>query len=117
MPFAYGHYIENLGNEPLVFLEMFRNPLFQDVSAAQWMANLPPQVSADALNMPRDRGAAEGQASGHRLSTESPRARAGPWALLVTPAGGRAGCGRCARRCPRGRTGRRGCPACGRPAR
>ncbi|SDK40135.1 oxalate decarboxylase [Nonomuraea maritima] len=54
VPFAYGHYIENLGNEPLVFLEMFRNPLFQDVSAAQWMANLPPQVSADALNMPRE---------------------------------------------------------------
>lgn len=26
VPFAYGHYVENLGNEPLKFLEMFRNP-------------------------------------------------------------------------------------------
>ncbi|MEV6987103.1 oxalate decarboxylase family bicupin [Sphaerisporangium sp. NPDC051017] len=54
VPFAYGHYIENLGNEPLVFLEMFRDPRFEDVSAMQWMANLPPQVSADTLNMPRE---------------------------------------------------------------
>ncbi|GII58412.1 oxalate decarboxylase OxdC [Planotetraspora thailandica] len=53
VPFAYGHYIENLGKEPLVFLEMFRNPRFEDISATQWMANLPPQVSADTLNVPR----------------------------------------------------------------
>jgi oxalate decarboxylase len=53
VPFAYGHYIENLGSEPLVFLEMFRNPRFEDISAMQWMANTPPQVSADTLNVPR----------------------------------------------------------------
>jgi oxalate decarboxylase len=53
VPFAYGHYIENLGTEPLVFLEMFRNPRFEDISAAQWMANIPAQVSADTLNLPR----------------------------------------------------------------
>jgi oxalate decarboxylase len=52
VPFAYGHYIENLGQEPLVFLEMFRNPRFEDISAAQWMANTPAQVSADTLNVP-----------------------------------------------------------------
>ncbi|MDH2424495.1 oxalate decarboxylase family bicupin [Sphaerisporangium sp. TRM90804] len=54
VPFAYGHYIENLGNEPLVFLEMFRDPRFADISATQWMANTPPQVTADTLNVPRD---------------------------------------------------------------
>ncbi|WP_066367243.1 oxalate decarboxylase family bicupin [Herbidospora mongoliensis] len=54
VPFAYGHYIENLGDEPLVFLEMFRHPRFEDISAMQWMANLPPQVSADTINMPRE---------------------------------------------------------------
>ncbi|MFG1707819.1 oxalate decarboxylase family bicupin [Nonomuraea sp. M3C6] len=53
VPFAYGHYVENLGKEPLVFLEMFRNPRFEDISATQWMANTPPQVSADTLNVPR----------------------------------------------------------------
>jgi oxalate decarboxylase len=53
VPFAYGHYLENLGDEPLVFLELFRNPRFEDVSAAQWMANTPPQVSADTINVSR----------------------------------------------------------------
>jgi oxalate decarboxylase len=32
---------------------MFRNPRFEDISATQWMANTPAQVSADTLNMPR----------------------------------------------------------------
>ncbi len=36
-----------------MFLEMFRNPRFEDISLAQWMANTPPQVSADTLNIPR----------------------------------------------------------------
>ena len=53
VPFAYGHYLENLGNEPLVFLELFRDAQFADISAAQWMANTPPQVSADTINIPR----------------------------------------------------------------
>ncbi|MEU8270018.1 oxalate decarboxylase family bicupin [Sphaerisporangium sp. NPDC049002] len=53
VPFAYGHYVENLGTEPLVFLEMFRNPRFEDISLTQWMANTPPQVSADTLDIPR----------------------------------------------------------------
>ncbi|WP_280175100.1 hypothetical protein [Micromonospora cremea] len=54
MPFAYGHYIENLGDEPLVFLEIFRKPRFEDISLTQWMANTPPQVIADTLNLPRE---------------------------------------------------------------
>lgn len=53
VPFAYGHYVENVGNEPLVFLELFRQPRFEDVSLTQWMANIPPQVSADTVNVPR----------------------------------------------------------------
>lgn len=54
VPFAYGHYIENLGDQPLRFLEMFRNPRFEDISLAQWMANTPPQITADTLNLPRE---------------------------------------------------------------
>ncbi|WP_238013099.1 oxalate decarboxylase family bicupin [Dactylosporangium sp. AC04546] len=53
VPFAYGHYVENTGTEPLVFLEMFRSPRFEDISLSQWMANTPSQVSADTLNVPR----------------------------------------------------------------
>jgi oxalate decarboxylase len=54
VPFAYGHYIENLGDEPLVFLEMFRKPRFEDISLTQWMANLPAEISAATLNLPRE---------------------------------------------------------------
>ncbi|MET8909142.1 oxalate decarboxylase family bicupin [Micromonospora sp. NPDC004551] len=53
VPFAYGHYIENIGDEPLVFLEMFRKPRFEDISLAQWMANMPAEVIADTINLPR----------------------------------------------------------------
>src|ERR1700746_1787575 len=40
-----GHYIENTGDEPLRFLEMFRSSYFADVSLNQWMA-LPKLVQA-----------------------------------------------------------------------
>jgi oxalate decarboxylase len=53
VPFAYGHYVENTGDQPLVFLEMFRAPRFEDISVTQWMANTPAQVIADTINMPR----------------------------------------------------------------
>ena len=51
VPFAYGHYIENTGDEPLTFLEMFRTPRFEDISVMQWMANIPAKVMADTLNV------------------------------------------------------------------
>ena len=53
MPSAYGHYIENTGTKPLVFLEMFRASRFEDISATQWMANIPPEIMSDTLNLPR----------------------------------------------------------------
>jgi len=41
VPFAMGHYIENTGDTPLRFLEMFRSPRYADVSLRQWMALTP----------------------------------------------------------------------------
>jgi oxalate decarboxylase len=46
-----GHYIENTGNEMLRFLEMFRSPLFVDVSLNQWMALTPPELVQGHLNL------------------------------------------------------------------
>lgn len=54
VPFAYGHYIQNTGDQPLVFLEMFRASRFEDVSMMQWAANIPSYIMADTLNMPRE---------------------------------------------------------------
>ncbi len=46
-----GHYIENIGDTTLRYLEMFRHPLFQDVSLNQWMALTPPELVRAHLNL------------------------------------------------------------------
>jgi oxalate decarboxylase len=51
IPFAMGHYVENTGDEPLRFLEMFRSDHFADVSLRQWMALSPPTMVAEHLNL------------------------------------------------------------------
>src|SRR6266478_2413326 len=51
VPFAMGHYIENTGDEPLRFLEMFRSARFMDVSLNQWMALTPPELVQTHLNL------------------------------------------------------------------
>jgi oxalate decarboxylase len=51
VPFAMGHYVENTGDEPLVFLEMFRSDRFADVSLNQWMALTPPELVQAHLNL------------------------------------------------------------------
>jgi oxalate decarboxylase len=51
VPFAMGHYIENTGDTPLRFLEMFKSPRFQDVSLNQWMALTPPELVEAHLNL------------------------------------------------------------------
>jgi oxalate decarboxylase len=51
IPFAMAHYIENLSDEPLRFLEMFRSDHFADVSLNQWMALTPPELVRAHLNL------------------------------------------------------------------
>ena len=51
VPFAMGHYVENTGDEPLRFLEMFRSPYFADISANQWLAVTPPELVKAHLNL------------------------------------------------------------------
>jgi oxalate decarboxylase len=51
IPFAMGHYIENTGDEPLRFLEMFRSDRFADISLSQWMALTPPELVQQHLNL------------------------------------------------------------------
>jgi oxalate decarboxylase len=53
VPFAMGHYIENLGDEPVRFLEMFRSDRYADVSLNQWLALTPPELVAEHLNVDR----------------------------------------------------------------
>jgi oxalate decarboxylase len=51
VPFAMGHYIENTGNTPLRFLEMFKSSYYADVSLNQWMALTPPELVEAHLNL------------------------------------------------------------------
>ncbi|MCC6614231.1 MAG: oxalate decarboxylase family bicupin [Anaerolineae bacterium] len=51
VPFAMGHYIENTGDEPLRFLELFNSDRFADISLMQWMALVPPELVQAHLNL------------------------------------------------------------------
>jgi oxalate decarboxylase len=51
VPFATGHYVENIGDEPLRFLELFRSPRFADISLNQWLALTPPELVQAHLNL------------------------------------------------------------------
>jgi len=51
VPHAMAHYVENLGDEPLLYPEMFRTPRFMDVSLNQWMALTPPKLVETHLNL------------------------------------------------------------------
>jgi len=51
VPFAMGHYVENIGKEPLRFLELFRSPIFADISLNQWMALTPAELVQAHLNL------------------------------------------------------------------
>ncbi|EGL17972.1 MULTISPECIES: oxalate decarboxylase family bicupin [Paenibacillus] len=50
VPFAYGHYIQNTGEETVWFLEMFKSDRFADVSLNQWMALTPRDLVRDNLH-------------------------------------------------------------------
>lgn len=54
VPISMGHYVENIGDTTFVYLELFRSAKFEDVSLMQWLANIPPDVVATTLNMPRE---------------------------------------------------------------
>jgi oxalate decarboxylase len=58
VPFAMGHYVENTGDEPLRFLEMFRSDRFADVSLSQWLALTPPALVQAHLGLGPDAMAA-----------------------------------------------------------
>jgi oxalate decarboxylase len=48
---AYGHYIRNIGNSDLVYLEVFRSSYFADVSLSDWLTHTPPALVAQHFNV------------------------------------------------------------------
>jgi len=51
IPKEAGHYIQNIGDEPLIFIELFKNPVYSDISLNKWLATTPTQIVADHLNI------------------------------------------------------------------
>lgn len=51
VPNAAAHYIENLGSDDLVFLEIFKSSYFADFSLNQWMRRLPVQMVEEHLHL------------------------------------------------------------------
>lgn len=51
VPMVAGHYVQNIGDEPLIFLEVFRNPNYSDISLNKWLATTPEQIVSDHLNV------------------------------------------------------------------
>lgn len=54
VPVANSHYVENIGNETVVYMEVLQAPKYQDLSAGQWLGLTPKQVIKDTLNLPDD---------------------------------------------------------------
>jgi oxalate decarboxylase len=48
------HYIENTGDEDLVFVEVFPTPFYQDISLAEWLAHTPSRLVEQHLEVGED---------------------------------------------------------------
>ena len=46
-----GHYVKNVGNDDLVFLEVFNTDTYQSISLSDWLAHSPPEMVAATFNM------------------------------------------------------------------
>jgi oxalate decarboxylase len=49
-----GHYIENVGDSDLVFLEMFKADRFMDLSLSEWVSNTPPELVMAHLGISKE---------------------------------------------------------------
>jgi oxalate decarboxylase len=47
-----GHYVKNIGDTDLQFLEIFRSSYFADVSLSDWLTHTPPAMVEAHLNVP-----------------------------------------------------------------
>ncbi|MDE2516178.1 MAG: cupin domain-containing protein [Rhodospirillales bacterium] len=48
---SLGHYVENIGETDLVFLEIFRTAKYEEISLSDWLTHTPPAMVAATLNL------------------------------------------------------------------
>lgn len=51
VPKNNAHFVENIGDEPIEMLEVFRAPKFEDFSVEQWLAQTPATMVAEHMNL------------------------------------------------------------------
>ena len=51
---SLGHYAENTGNDVLQFLEVFRAERYEEVSLAEWLGHVPPELVMQHFNLSRE---------------------------------------------------------------
>jgi oxalate decarboxylase len=55
VPANLGHYVKNVGDTDLVFLEIFKTDTYQDISLSDWLTHTPPAMVAAHFNLsPQD---------------------------------------------------------------
>ena len=54
VPQTFGHYVENIGDEDLVFIETFKHPLYLDISLNDWVTHAPQQLMLDHLRISKE---------------------------------------------------------------
>ena len=54
MPQTFGHYIENTGDTDLIFIEMFKDAHYRDLSLSTWVTHVPEQLIIDHLRISPD---------------------------------------------------------------
>jgi oxalate decarboxylase len=50
---GFGHYVENIGNEPLKFFALFNSPVFEEISISSWVAGNPAGLLSDNFGIPK----------------------------------------------------------------
>jgi len=55
---GFGHYVEQIGNEPTRILILFNSPVYEEVSLAAWLAANPPSLIADNFGFSAEQVAA-----------------------------------------------------------
>jgi oxalate decarboxylase len=48
---GFGHFVEQVGNEPTRILAMFNSPVFEEISISSWLAANPPSMVADNFGL------------------------------------------------------------------
>jgi oxalate decarboxylase len=51
VPKTLPHYIDNLGEQDLRFIEVFRSSRFEDISLSEWLAHTPMELVMAHLNI------------------------------------------------------------------